>query len=179
MHTGGKRAAHMVTRRQFLKVGASGAAVLAMARVGHTQALRSVDSGLDGAAREVLAAVIPVMLDGALPAEAVARALRVKATIDRLEQAVAALPPATQAEVGDLFALLAFAPSRWLIAGVRAPWPEASTAEIAAFLQRWRLSRWMLLQQGYHALHDLVLAAFYADPASWQRIGYPGPPKLG
>jgi hypothetical protein len=169
----------MLTRRQFLKVGASGAVVLAMARVGHAQALRPGDAGLDATAREVLAAVVPVLLDGALPAEEAARTQSVNATIVRIDRSVAELPPHLQAEVGDLFALLGFAPSRWLIAGVRAPWREASPEDVAAFLQRWRQSGWTLLQQGYHALHELVLAAFYADPGSWPRIGYPGPPALG
>jgi hypothetical protein len=36
-----------------------------------------------------------------------------------------------------------------------------------------------LLQQGYQALHDLVLAAWYARPDSWPAIGYPGPPEVG
>ncbi len=153
--------------------------MLALFRAGRAQAPHSVDAALSGGARDVLAGVVPVMLDGALPAEEAARALRVVATIDRIEEAVAGLPPPVQAELRDLFALLAFAPSRWLLAGVRSPWRAASNAEVAAFLQRWRLSRWMLLQQGYHALHDLVLAAFYADPASWPRIDYPGPPRLG
>ncbi|MCZ7564166.1 MAG: hypothetical protein M5U08_10575 [Burkholderiales bacterium] len=56
---------------------------------------------------------------------------------------------------------------------------EASRNEIAAFLERWRNSGWPPLRQGYLALHELVLAAHYADAASWPAIGYPGPPALG
>jgi len=169
----------MVTRRQFLKVGAGGAAVLAMARIARAQVGSRVDSTLDPAARDILAAVVPVMLDGALPADADARAQRVAATIERIDRSVAGLPTHLQAEIGELFALLAFAPSRWLIAGVRAPWRETPPEDVAAFLQRWRQSRWTLLQQGYGALHELIFAAFYAEPDSWPRIGYPGPPRLG
>ena len=58
------------------------------------------------------------------------------------------------------------------------PWPEASREEVTAFLERWRFSRWALLQQGYQALHDLVLAAWYARPDSWPAIGYAGPPEV-
>jgi hypothetical protein len=89
------------------------------------------------------------------------------------------LPPHLQAEVKQLLALLASWPGRRLLAGVSAPWPQASSAEVAAFLERWRFSRWVLFQQAYHALHELVLAAWYARPDSWPAIGYPGPPALG
>jgi hypothetical protein len=35
-----------------------------------------------------------------------------------------------------------------------------------------------LLRVAYFALHELVFAAWYGDPQSWPRIGYPGPPEL-
>ena len=47
--------------------------------------------------------------------------------------------------------------------------------QVSAFLQDWRLHRLGLLRTAYHALHDLVLGAWYAQPASWEAIGYPGP----
>ena len=28
------------------------------------------------------------------------------------------------------------------------------------------------------AVHDLVLGAWYAQPESWEAIGYPGPPEV-
>ena len=174
----------MLTRREFLKVGASGALVLGAARLAHGQAPRGdrTDTpirALDDDAREVLAAVVPVMLADALPAAPAERSARIAATIAGVETGVAGLPPHAQAELRDLFALLGFAPARWLLAGVARPWREAPPADIAAFLERWRTSTWALKQQAYHALHALVFAAFYAEPGSWPPIGYPGPPKLG
>lgn len=169
----------MLTRRQFLRVGAGGAALLALARFGHAPARSGEAAALDRDARDVLGAVVPAILDGALPVDAAARAREIAATVERIDRSVAALPPHLQSELGMLFALLAFAPGRRLLAGVRAQWREASGSEVAAFLARWRDSRWSLQQQGYLALHELVLAAHYADEASWPRIGYPGPPALG
>jgi hypothetical protein len=49
--------------------------------------------------------------------------------------------------------------------------------QVSAFLQDWRLHRLGLLRSAYHALHDLVLGAWYAQPASWLAAGYPGPMK--
>ena len=54
-------------------------------------------------------------------------------------------------------------------------WATASTEQVGAFLQAWRLHRFPMLQVAYHALHDLVLGAWYADPSAWTAIDYPGP----
>jgi hypothetical protein len=50
------------------------------------------------------------------------------------------------------------------------PWPRASPAEVATFLESWRTSWSALLQSGYHALHELVMAAWYARPESWPAL---------
>jgi hypothetical protein len=174
--------AAMLTRREFLKVGAGGALVLGAARIIRTQAAtrddRLAPRVLDDGAGAILAAVVPVLLAGALPTAPAARSARIAATITGVDSAIAELPPHAQSELRDLFALLGFAPVRRLFAGVASPWPEASPAAVADFLQSWRSSTWSLKQQAYHALHALVFAAFYADPASWPAIGYPGPPRL-
>jgi hypothetical protein len=99
-------------------------------------------------------------------------------TVAGIEQAVAGLAPNTRKEVDELFSLLTIAPVRRLLAGVSAPWAEAPPTEIAAFLERWRFSRFVLLQSAYAALHDLVLGAWYARPDTWEAIGYPGPPEV-
>ena len=173
----------MLTRREFLKVGAGGALVLASARAVRAQATperdrRAAEQVLDAGAREVLAAVAPVLLAGALPTQQSERSARIAATLAGVETAVASLPRHAQDDLRDLFALLGFAPTRWLLAGVGQAWRDAPPAAIAAFLQRWRTSTWTLKEQAYHALHALVFAAFYADPQSWAAIGYPGPPRL-
>jgi hypothetical protein len=173
-----------LTRRNFLKTGAVGALLLATARLGRVESASESaqeagrNSTLGAGAREVLDAIVPVMLAGALPIDSVGSAERVQSTVSGVDRAIAGLPSHAQAEVHDLFALLAFAPARWLLAGLRQPWRESSAGEVAAFLQQWRVSGWALKQQAYLALHELVFAAFYADPANWPAIGYPGPPRI-
>ncbi len=171
----------MLTRRQFLKVGIGGAAVLAAAKLvydlrppAHPPASAPPLPGAD--ARDVVAALVPVVLAGALPAEE--REAVVGRVSDDVLAAIAALPPAAQAELGELFALLSFAPSRFLLAGVRGAWRHASATQVHGFLERWRSSRFKLLQAGYHALNQLILAAWYANPKSWPATGYTGPPHI-
>jgi len=174
----------MFTRRDFLKVGTAGALVLATARLGRGQSTRRLGgasndgAALDASSREILTAIVPVILTGALPAEEPARSRRIAVTVEGVDHAVAGLPVHAREDLRGLFALLGFGPARWLLSGVRRPWREARGAEIAAFLERWRMSGWAPKQQAYQAFHELVFAAYYADPESWPDIGYPGPPRL-
>jgi hypothetical protein len=169
----------MPSRRQFLKYGVAGALALGAAGIARGQPAYRAASGDDpltvlGAEdRTVLAAIAPALLAGVggVPE-------RVDEVVGSVDRAVAGLPPHLQREVLRLLGVLgSWAGRRWL-ARVASPWPQASRADVAAFLERWRFSRWALLQQGYQALHDLVLAAWYARPDSWPAIGYPGPPEV-
>ena len=164
----------MTTRRTFLKAGLLGGALLTAG------GLAALLVGRDPLAdrRTVLAAVIPAILDGALPEEPQARAAAVTRCAAGVETAIAGLPPAARAEAAQLFTLLAVAPGRVALAGVFSAWERAGTDQVAAFLERWRGHPLALMRSGYQALHDLTLAAWYADESTWASIGYPGPLKL-
>ena len=167
------------SRRSFLKAGAIGALVLAVGG-GIYRATQSAPERfvLDGEARAALGAIVPAILSGALPAGA-GRQAAIAAAVDGVHAAIANLPLPVQQEVQDLFGLIALAPARCLLTGIAGGWSKASEAEVARFLQDWRLHRLALLRTAYGALHDMVLGAWYAQPASWRAIGYPGPlPEL-
>ncbi len=170
-----------LSRRSLLKAGIAGTAALLVARWLYTSttepSLAPMSPGaLDAPGRAVIAAIAPVMLAGALPAKDYALLQELVAGVD---QAIAGLPPQVRKEIGELFALLSFAPTRVLVAGIRSPWPQASAAAIGAFLDRWRDSRLALLRSAYGALHQLVFAAWYGNSRAWPAIGYAGPPSLG
>ncbi|BDI05483.1 hypothetical protein [Sphaerotilus microaerophilus] len=173
-----------LTRRTWLKTGIAGGLLLAGAWAFHKPLDRLAKRGLvaqaplDGALRLVVPALVPVLLAGMLPEAAGERQAAIRQATDGVATAVAALSAATQQEVSELFALLALPPTRIAVARLSVPWPEASEAQVRAFLDGWRGSSLALLQSGYQALHDLVLGAWYADPAHWGVIGYPGPPEV-
>lgn len=173
---------HRITRRTLLKVGIAGGTALLLTRWLYTATSVPTPPGsgftaLDTSARAIVAAIVPVLLEGALPTgrdDAAARA----DVVSGVDQAIAGLPPAARKELDDLFSLLAFAPTRCLIAGVWTPWPEASRESVAMFLDAWRDSRFALLRSAYGALHQIVFGAWYGKPQAWPAIGYPGPPSL-
>ena len=176
----------MTSRRTFLVTGLAGGAALTFAWWWRERsvpitiiAAQRPLATLDREAPAIVAAIVPVILAGALPDDPEARRSAIDETVAGVARAVAGLPPATQKELGELFALLGFAPARLLAARVGPHWSSASPDDVAAFLERWRTSGISLLRSAYDALHQLVLAAWYGNPRAWPAIGYAGPPKLG
>jgi hypothetical protein len=169
------------TRRQLIKVGLAGAAILAGARwLDRPQAVAATPAHrfLDARSAAAVAALVPVVLAGALPAEAGAQKQAIGETVAGFDRAVAGLSPAVQKEVDELFAILRFAPARFMFTGLWSSIEESSPEDIAAFLTRWRHSHFDIQRAGYQALTQLLQAAWYGNPASWAAIGYPGAPVI-
>lgn len=165
----------MVSRRHFIRAGLFGGALLAVvAALRRTVPQRSSGPPIDSDGESVIAAIAAVLLKGVRGSGRDDE----RHIVEGVKQAVAMLSAPAQQEIGELFGLLSFAPTRVAVARVAAPWRQASESEIAAFLQSWRTSRIGLLQSGYQALHDLVMGAWYADAGTWAAIGYAGPPAL-
>jgi hypothetical protein len=165
-------------RRSFLKAGLVGAIALAAGGAVYRQLHppRLERYAMDDQARAIVAVLVPVIVGPVLPTEAAARRVALDGAVQRVAGAISGLPLSTQKEVADLFALLALAPTRRLLAGI-SDWQTATPEQLSEFLQSWRTHRFDMLQTAYHALHDLVLGAWYADPSSWTAVGYPGPLK--
>jgi hypothetical protein len=164
-------------RRQWLKLGLASAAVLAVAggAVVLNQPGLDASGRLTAGGRRVFAAAAGALLDGMLPATGAARLASTQQLLARIDGLVIALPPHAQSELSQLLALLDTAPGRHLLAGLSTDWPNASIDDIQQALQAMRSSAVSLRQQAYHALHDITSAAYFADAATWQALGYPGP----
>lgn len=163
-------------RRRLLQVGLAGSAALALAGLG--AALWR--PGLDGArlapsGRIVLSAAARALLDGSLPADPQAQAAALQGLLQRIDGAITALPAATRSELSQLLGLLTTPPGRRWFLHLDAAWEQATPEAIDAALQRLRLHESALQQQAYHALRELIHAAYFSDPSTWAAIGYPGP----
>ena len=163
-------------RRTLLKLSLGAATILALAG-GTLSMLRPglVGGRMGDAARGVFHAIARAVLDGSLPAEPARRDAVLEQHLSRLDDVLAGLPLATQAELSQLLSLLASVPGRVGLAGLHAGWRDASVAELQQALQEMRISSLALRRQSYHALRDLTNAAYYADPSTWSLMGYPGP----
>jgi hypothetical protein len=168
------------SRRQFIKVGIAGAALLAAVRYLDRAHAAPVDAYrvLDESGAIVIRALIPVVLAGSLPVEEAAQERAIADLLAAFDRALSGLAPAVQEEMAELFSVLAFAPSRLAFTGLWAPLDKTPRAEIKAFLMRWRHSRFNMQRAGYEALTQLIQASWYDNPSSWRAIGYPGPPDI-
>lgn len=164
-------------RRQFIKTGVAGAALLALG--GGLWRLKARPAALYGdEAKAIIRALVPAVLAGALPEEQSARQAAVESAVAGVGVAISGLCAAHQRETQDLFALLSLAPGRWLLAGLPNDWFSVTPEAAAGFLERWRRAPVALLNAGYGALHDLILGAWYGAEAAWPSMGYTGPPRL-
>ena len=168
------------SRRTFIAVGVAGAAVLAAAQFLPRGSSRRNPSlkALDAEGEAIVAAIVPAMLAGALPEGVDARADAIRETISAIDDAILGLPPRARKELEQLFALLASAAGRFALARTTESWTAMTLADVQAFLERLRASRWSLLRAAYDALHQLVMASWYGNPRAWAAIGYAGPPAL-
>lgn len=157
----------MLTRRQWIGSGVLAATALGIAGL-------SADSMETD--RDVLAAIVPVMLAGALPLDPEKRRRAVADAIDGFDIAISGLTPSVQAQILQLFSLMRIAPLRIAATGIVGPWSKTAPARIEAFLTGWRYSSLSTLRGAYDALHQLIYAAWYGQPQSWTSVGYPGPP---
>ncbi len=161
-----------VTRRELLKTGAAGAALLTLADCARASRFR-----VDADRRTIVTRIADAMLDGAIPPGGAARETALATAVSGFSTAVAGLTPSVAQELSQLFGLLEFAPTRRIVAGLP-PWKDATRADVSAFLTRWRFSSFALLRSGYDALHELIMAGWYGQSAAWVHIGYPGPPDV-
>lgn len=166
-------------RRRLLRLGLGSALALGLAGL----AMRGWQPGLAAgrlseSAAEVFAAVARAVLDGCLPAPHEARDAALAAHMTRLNATLAGLPAPVQAELSQLLALLSTPAGRIGLAGLMPTWRDADIVQLQAALQAMRISSIDLRQQAYHALRDLTNAAYFADPATWVVLGYPGPQPL-
>ena len=170
----------MPTRRQFIKVGLAGAAVFATVRFLERPLAAPAPEYrfLNAQSVPIVAAFVPVVLEGSLPQEGPARERATREIVEAFDRAVAGMSPAVQKEVDQLFGVMRFAPSRLAFTGLWKPVEESTPHELADFLTRWRRSRFEIQRAGYQALTQLVQAAWFDTPAAWGAIGYPGPPRL-
>lgn len=176
----------MLTRRALIRGGIAAGAALALAGLVYEfmPDRERVDTRyrytmLDDEDRVILAAIAPVMLEGALPAEPHAQADAVMQVLRGADIAIGGLPLETRAQLRQLFGILRFPLTRMFAAGVWRPWHEAGPQDIAQFLSSWRYSRIVQLRAAYDALHQLVMASWYGNDVAWSAIGYAGPPEIG
>lgn len=169
-----------LSRRQLLKLGMGASLLLGGAGIAATLGSCSPNQPassfavLRDADLEVLRALVPVIV-GDHPAMSPDT---VNSTLQQLDNSLLYSSPQVHKDLHDLLGMLSLGLLRGPLTGIWGSWNNASAQQVETFLQGWRDSRVQLLRQGYVALSQLLLMAWYAQPMSWAETGYPGPPQL-
>ncbi|HWT69919.1 MAG TPA: twin-arginine translocation pathway signal protein [Pseudomonas sp.] len=171
-----------LSRRGLLTFSLGASAFLATAGLGATlsgcssNVPQSGFAALRGGDLLFLRALIPVLLDGAVPAGRVPTA--VDGTLKSLDYNLDHLSPQMLKLTRQLFDVLGMAVTRGPLTGIWGSWENASANDIRLFLKRWEDSSLSLLRMGHSSLLQLVMMAWYGRKESWVHCGYPGPPAV-
>ena len=171
-----------LSRRGLLKFSLGASAFLATAGLGASLSGCSSSIPADGfamlrsGALLFLRALIPVMLEGAVVAGSLPKA--VDQTLHSLDNSLNHLSPEMLKLTRQLFDVLGMAVTRGPLTGIWGSWENASADEIRHFLDRWENSSLSLLRMGHSSLLQLVMMAWYSRAESWAHCGYPGPPTV-
>ena len=172
--------APVLSRRSLLKIGLLGGAVLATADATVALVDRFSSAPAEGflvlrpADLPILAALTPVMLDGAVDASRLAEAGH--GTVQALDTQLANLSPEMLKLTRQMFDVRALPVTRGPLTGIWGSWESATPEAVRNFLARWEDSSLALLRMGHASLLQLVMMAWYARSESWAHCGYPGPP---
>jgi hypothetical protein len=169
-----------VSRRSFLTLAGSGAALAALARVAPGAGLAcgpgaAPPAGVAGGffsedEREILTAVVERMVDTGLPD---APRVRESGAVDAIDRLCGGLDRELTRPLPALLRLVDWGPYLFDLAFARfreLP-PEAQDAS----LQGWMTSGLALRRQGFQALKGLACFGWYSREESWRLVGYAGP----
>ena len=164
------------TRRGFLSLAASGAALAALARLpaaGAVAANRSENAFFSEFERELLTAVVERMVATGAPD---APAVRETGTIAVIDRICAGLDPGVSGVLPNLLRLVEWGPLLFDFTPTR--FSKMSDAEKDASLRAWMTSRLGLRRRAFYALRNLSFLGYYSQDATWALIGYRGPFRL-
>ena len=162
-----------ISRRGFLALSGSGAALAALGRLPATAAAAAAADApafFSPDESDILAAVVERMVDTGLPDVPRVRDTGAVATIDRL---CSSLDPALTQPLPLLMRAVDWSPYvfDWRFARFR----ELDDAGKDASLRGWMTSSLALRRLAFQALKNLSMLGWYSQDASWASIGYQGP----
>ncbi len=158
-------------RRQFIMLGL-GAGVSLSLGLSLYPVLHNTAQDRTDAATLVLDALLPALLQGALPAEVTAQQAALRRSRDAVLQFLPYLPRSQQAQLQQLFLLLQQRLGHLALTGHWLSLNELPISSRLQLLSNWRDSYLDTLQQAYHGLRELLYGAYYGQPQHWPALKY-------
>lgn len=168
----------MVTRRDVVKYGLAGAALLALGGVGLAMrgTVLRTPAGPLAVLDPVEYSILWAIAERHCPANGAFPSASSLAIAEQVDAFLAQQHPGTQADVKRLLRFVENALPGLLLDGRTTTFTASSPEVQDAVMEGMRTSRLHMRRTVYKALTGLVGAAYYAHPAVWPAVGYPGPP---
>ena len=164
-------------RRHFLGIGIATGFSLILGRCVYDQHQAFPDVTI--AQKEaVLAACVPIFLDGALKGNAAQKQKAIQRTVQGCIAFINDLPKGTQLELDQLFEQLS---GQLIIFATLGQWQYLTHLPLsyrAKWVEALRHHGITLLRQAYEGLREMIIAAYYAHPEHWSALQYQKP-QLG
>lgn len=165
------------TRRGFLSLLATSAALTALARIpaaGAVATSRCETAFFSDRERDLLTGVVERMVATGTPE---APAVTETGTIEVIDRICAGLDPEVSGVLPSLLRLVEWGPLLFDFSLTR--FSKMSDDEKDASLHAWMTSRLGLRRRAFYALRNLSYLGYYSQDATWALIGYRGPFRLG
>lgn len=169
-----------LTRRQVIRFGIGGAALLALGGVGLSlqrtvsRTPRAALQSLSEREFSILAAVADRIAPGggAFPSAWDAR------VPEKLDALFATMHPGAVDELKQALALLENAAAGLLLDGRTSTFTGSSPSQQDEILEGWRTSALQVRRTGFKALNGLVGATYWSSSDVFSAVGYPGPLQI-
>ena len=170
-----------ISRRQLIKRGLAGSALLALGGVGlglQSSVLREPSAPLR-TLNALEFSVLSFAADRIAPGTAEVAKASVLGVPELVDELFAKMHPVDVADFKKVLNTLESAPVGLLLDGRPVPFTAASPESQSATLASWRDSRLILRRTGFKALHKVCTSAYWGMPETYALSGYPGPPNFG
>lgn len=125
--------------------------------------------------QSLLRVLLPVILDGALPAMPVDKTRAIERTIEAINKTITSLPTSHKEEIQILFESLNNRLGLLLLTGSITPLLLRQPQQLIKLLDSWRDSFVEMQKYAYLGLRDLIITSFYSCPEHWLFLNYQKP----
>jgi len=170
-----------LSRRTVIRYGLGGAVALAAGGVGlslqrtapraPSRPLRALD--------ERTFSILAAVADRVAPSRAGFPAASELQVAEKVDELLASVHPAVVEEITQVLHLLENGLAGLVFDGRPRAFTALDPGAQDQALDAWKRSRLGLRRTAYKALRGLCAAAYYASPAIYPAVGYPGPPDFG
>ncbi len=162
-------------RRSFLLGGFAATASIAIGTDWYINAFESRDAVTEQKHQLLFQALLPVLLDGALPTDATKRQQQINQTLSNIDATLQVLPEHSRQKLYQLLDILEMKFGLLLLTSNMTSLLKRNPNELVELLTYWREHYLSMMNEAYLGLRELVMSSYYASSEHWDILNYQKP----